>query len=444
MKKYLAVFSILALSACGGGSGGGTSTPTQPPPTANTPPSFSSATSFTFNENEAVDFTLTVTDSDSSTVTITDDSGGDGALFVVDGNSGRVTANTADGSFNFEAPQDTNSDNVYTQNVTLSDGTNTVTETITVTITDVDELPTCQSNAAVDFNEESTGAIYDFMGMDPEGVAGTYAITNIQAVNFFGLSDEYINSISVDANTGMLSIVDPVDAEKEGIDYIVDVTVEYTVGPDIVACVAGLRLNDVEGKVVSGLRLKDNQLPAEFVGDIDEDLFPDMWIPTTSDEGSGLRNASGYMMMGRGINGQLLDDGSADVNLSELTAFDAVQVTLNIASDATQGGNRLTAKMIQDIDGDGMNEVLFGVVPTDDSQADVTDAPISLGYIVSGAAFIENGSLVLDNLPINQGIEITALPNDADLPSRKGLAIASGNFDGDNRMHSVVRVKHLR
>ncbi|MEL7312914.1 MAG: hypothetical protein AAFN07_15465, partial [Pseudomonadota bacterium] len=124
--RLLGLLCASILTACGGGGGGGGSNNGGGGGggTTNQPPSFTGPTSFSFAENVAVTFTLNVTDPDSATVTITEVAGGDSGLFTLDTNSGVITANTANNSFNFEDPQDSNADNVYEQQVQLSDGTN--------------------------------------------------------------------------------------------------------------------------------------------------------------------------------------------------------------------------------------------------------------------------------------------------------------------------------
>ena len=74
-------------------------------------------------ENQAITFALV---------------GVDAALFTLS-NQGVLTFNQAP---NFELPADQGGDNVYTLEVQVSDGTNTVNQAVTVTVSDVNEAPT--------------------------------------------------------------------------------------------------------------------------------------------------------------------------------------------------------------------------------------------------------------------------------------------------------------
>ena len=120
MNKYtnISLFSIfLILGACGGGGGGGDT----PAPTIAAKPVFTSSASFSAADNQTALGTVTATDSDSSSVT-----------FTVSGSELSITSG---GVLSFVTAPDYETKNSYTATVTASDGTNTTTQDVTVSVT---------------------------------------------------------------------------------------------------------------------------------------------------------------------------------------------------------------------------------------------------------------------------------------------------------------------
>lgn len=449
-KLPLLVSSAFILASCGGG--GSSSTP-NPPPVSNGAPSISSATSFSFDENDLFEFFLEASDPENDDVTITIDGSGDGAFFQFD-STGRVTP--ADNvNFNFENPQDSNGDNVYEQQLTLSDGTNTVNETIRVTILDVNEPPTCRSGEAVSFNENFTGQVFDFEGMDPEGLAGTYEITDIRSDDFFGLNDTFINAISVDANTGILSIVDPLDFENEDpdFDFDVDVTVELTVEPHTVACSVNLRLLDLAGAVQSGIRFTGGTDPnafekdqaVQFVGDIDGDSLSDVWLKNTNFDENGNDQPNGNLIFGSALSAELLGTNAADIAVTDLSALSSIRIftTFPDPGDGNQGGGEeFNAVPAGDVDNDGIQDVLITSRPTPSSQTDTINADRPLGYLLWGDNLSVSAGTEIDvgTLTAAQGLTILGpdLSAAGGTMSRRGLTATAGELDGDTQSDIVL------
>ncbi|VAW70162.1 hypothetical protein MNBD_GAMMA09-2582 [hydrothermal vent metagenome] len=99
-------------------------------------PAFTSATAISVAENTAGVLSVTATDADGDTVTYSLTGGADQGVFSINSNSGALIFITAP---DFEAPADTNTDNVYLVQVTASDGLNALNQTIAVTVTNVNE-----------------------------------------------------------------------------------------------------------------------------------------------------------------------------------------------------------------------------------------------------------------------------------------------------------------
>src|SRR5262249_12009938 len=149
--------------------------------------------------------TVAVTDVDATdpdagtTLTYSLAGGADQALFGINGVTGALSFHALP---NFEAPSDANGDNVYEVLVQASDGLLVDTQTLSITVTDINEAPIITSNGgliAVFMSvPENTTAVTDVDAIDPEGVASvTYAIT--------GGSDAA--KFNINASTGVLTFI---------------------------------------------------------------------------------------------------------------------------------------------------------------------------------------------------------------------------------------------
>jgi hypothetical protein len=98
-----------------------------------TPPTITSGSTGTVAENSTLAFSLTANE----TVTWSITGGADAAQFEISGSTLRWASN---GTKDFEAPTDANSDNAYIVQVTATDpSTNATNKTVTITVTDVSD-----------------------------------------------------------------------------------------------------------------------------------------------------------------------------------------------------------------------------------------------------------------------------------------------------------------
>ena len=143
MKFRVIIAAVLTtvLSACGGGGGGSSSSEGSGGSgggggsTANNAPVFSSAeTASVTEQGETTVLTVEASDSDSDSLTFTL-SGDDAAAFSL--SDSNVLSFTA--APDFEAPTDLNGDNAYVVVLSVSDGTDSVDQTVTITVTDAYE-----------------------------------------------------------------------------------------------------------------------------------------------------------------------------------------------------------------------------------------------------------------------------------------------------------------
>ena len=156
---------ILFLGSCGGGGGGSSSgsESTGVAPPSNSQPAFSSSSSFSVVENNAAAGIIEADDADSNdTLALSIEGGEDADLFELGiCNASRCTSNSL--SFktapNFEAPGDATGDNVYEVTLRAYDGTVTVTQDVSVTVTNaiegrVVDAPLSRASMCVDQDED--------------------------------------------------------------------------------------------------------------------------------------------------------------------------------------------------------------------------------------------------------------------------------------------------
>ena len=149
----------------------------------NEAPTITSAATASFAENgSGTVYTAAATDPDAGTTLTYSISGADAALFNINATTGAVTFKS---SPNYEAPGDAGGNNVYDVKVTASDGTNTTTKAVAITVTNVNEAPTITSGAAASFAENATGTVYTAAATDPDaGATLTYSISGADAALF--------------------------------------------------------------------------------------------------------------------------------------------------------------------------------------------------------------------------------------------------------------------
>ena len=98
-------------------------------------------------------YTAAATDPDAGTTLTYSISGADASLFNINATTGAVTFKS---SPNYEAPDDAGGNNVYDVNVTASDGTNSATKAVAISVTNVNEAPTVTSAATASFAENGS------------------------------------------------------------------------------------------------------------------------------------------------------------------------------------------------------------------------------------------------------------------------------------------------
>ena len=140
----------------------------------NSPPTFTSLTTATVNEGTTAVTTLIATDPDDTTFTYSIVAGADSAQFSINSSSGALSFKTAP---NFENPTDTTSNNEYIVTLSVTSGSNpreiTTEQTLTITVTDTNEVPTFTSPNTFDI-VENQNTITTLIATDPDGDDNTF------------------------------------------------------------------------------------------------------------------------------------------------------------------------------------------------------------------------------------------------------------------------------
>jgi VCBS repeat-containing protein len=153
-------------------------------------PVFASSSKATVSEAATVGATVIdvdATDADRSsafnTLTYSIVSGNTGSAFAINATTGLITVNKA---LDFETTPS------YTLEVEATDGTNSETQNITVSLSDVNEAPTVTQDQIVVENDGSTVTITsdNLAALDPEGQAITFTFTTIPSNGVLFFDDE--------------------------------------------------------------------------------------------------------------------------------------------------------------------------------------------------------------------------------------------------------------
>ena len=163
----------------------------------NEAPTITSATSASTPENTestTTIYTASATDPENDTLTYAL-SGTDADDFNIDPNSGAISfANTPD----HETPTDADTNNVYQVTLEVSDGNaNSASQELTISVTNVNEIPLITSSANASVPENTTTTIYTASATDPEDDTLTYALSGTD-------TDDFI----IDPSSGAISFVD--------------------------------------------------------------------------------------------------------------------------------------------------------------------------------------------------------------------------------------------
>ncbi|AMV27035.1 Cadherin domain protein [Gemmata sp. SH-PL17] len=230
-------------------------------------------------ENQTAVTTVSSTDADVGTGSARtySISGPDAAKFAINATTGVLTFLAAP---NFESPTDVGGNNVYDVTVTVSDGTLTDVQDLSITVTDANDAPVISSNgggetAAVSAAENQTAVTTVTATDEDAGATRTYSISGgADAVKF-----------SINASTGVLTFIAPPDFETPtdaGANNVYDVIVQVSDGTatdtqTISVTVTGLNDNNPVitsngGGATAAVNAAENQTVVTTVTATDTDL----------------------------------------------------------------------------------------------------------------------------------------------------------------------------
>jgi len=163
MKKFISIFSVLLLSACGGGSSGSDS-PTPPPVNTNATPA-ANAESFQLNEDESISDMVTGTDADGDSLSFS---------LVSDVENGQLQLNS-DGSFEYTPNENFNGMDSF--DFSVNDGqVDSTPVSIELNVLSVNDLPIADV-ASFELNED--GSVSGMVsGSDVDGDPLTFVINS--------------------------------------------------------------------------------------------------------------------------------------------------------------------------------------------------------------------------------------------------------------------------
>ncbi len=201
----------------------------------NEAPTITSASSVNVAENATAVLTVSGTDPEHGALTYSLAGGADDSLFSLNLTTGALAFLAAP---NFESPQDADHNNVYDVRVSVSDGTNAVTQDIHVTATNVDETPSITSANAASVLENATAVII-VAATDPQHDSLSFSLS--------GGADQTL--FNIDADSGAVSFKsapnfeNPTDANH---DNVYSVQVQVSDGTNLVTQNLNITVTNVD------------------------------------------------------------------------------------------------------------------------------------------------------------------------------------------------------
>ncbi len=167
----------------------------------NSPQFALSSTTFAIPENSTAITTIAATDADADDLTFSLTNSTDSSLFTLDPTNGTLSFTQAP---DFETPQDANTDNTYELELSVFDGANTISQAITITVSNIDEAPSfAVTSQDLSINENSNGSVYQAQATDPEDAPLAYSASGTDAALF-----------TLDSTSGDLAFIIPPNFEQ--------------------------------------------------------------------------------------------------------------------------------------------------------------------------------------------------------------------------------------
>ena len=293
-------------------------------PVTATLPVFTSPATANAQENQTAAYMAAATDADGDTL-VYSLSGTDAALFTIDANTGEVSFMAAP---DFEAPGDDDRDNVYDIIVTASDGSNSTTHNVAITVTNEnDNIPVFTSPATANARENQTAA-YMAAATDADGDTLVYSLSGTDSTLF-----------TIDANTGEISFIEAPDFEApgdDGGDNVYDIIVTASDGSNRTNHNVAITVTDVS-EVDNTYDENGTLIQSDF--DDDGDGTADRSESYTYDESGNLvRTDFDDDADGTTDRSAFDDDGDGTADRSEFYTYDAIGILSGVGFDDDNDG----------------------------------------------------------------------------------------------------------
>ena len=146
----------------------------------NEPPTITGDSTINYAENGAGTVAAYTADDPENGQITWDLLGNDNSLFSIS-TSGVLTFNTPP---DYETPTDADPDNIYLVTVRASDGANTASMDVTITVTDENETSVVAGNSLIDYPENGTGPVATYTAADPEDSQITWSLSGEDSRHF--------------------------------------------------------------------------------------------------------------------------------------------------------------------------------------------------------------------------------------------------------------------
>ena len=391
-----------------------------------------SSSTFEVAENTIAVTTVSASDADGDDLTFSLTNSTDSNLFTLDSTSGALAFISAP---DFETPQDSNADNTYDLELNVFDGANTTTQSVSVTVTNIDEAPGFAS-ATVDLpiNENTSGAVYQAQASDPEQATLTYSASGTDAELF-----------TINSSSGELSFKSPPDYESpadQGADNTYNLDIIATDGANQVnqsLSITVTNVNEAPSFASASVNLDIDENDASFTHTVDAADDPDQGETLTYQLSGDDAAAFDFDAATRTLSFKQvpdfetpLDQGANNVYQITITASDAdysttQAITITVA-DLNDEAPQFTsaASLALDYTSVVVGTTIYTVQATD---ADLGD---QITYALSGADASHfsfdssSGALAFSELPSLEN------PKDADKDNIYQLSIAATDSAGNS------------
>ncbi|MGM0589960.1 MAG: cadherin domain-containing protein [Bacteroidota bacterium] len=378
----------------------------------NTTPSFISATTTSIDENGTAALDIQANDGDGGStdanLTYSITGGADQSLFSIDASSGALSFKTAP---DYENPSDGDTNNDYEVDVQIDDGgavNNTATQSITISVSDVDEAPVFVSSANQNVAENTSTSFLDVNANDGDGGANDANVS----YQLSGGADQA--EFTIDSSTGALSFdsapdyENPTDSDSNN-EYSVEITADDGTNTTTQTITVTVTNENEFAPVISS-----NGGGATGILTVDENQTSVTTVTATDDDANATQS---YSITGGTDAGKF----SIDAGTGELTF-----------------GTAPDAENATDANGDGTYEVTVQV--SDGSKTDSQDLSVSIADINETTPSITSGNSTTIDENLAEGsnvIQVTASDNDRDASLTYSI---TSNPDGDTDKNGAFTI----